>query len=128
MKEASAGLVVTLHVGNSWSSATLVPVAPTHSPTLIVLSCRLVDLTYSRRFGVSFFRWKWLFSIVYAYFAGGIIVLDENCYQPHRRAPWEQRFLHSMSLPFYQAHPDQLERIEDNFDYFYRNLLGRKVR
>jgi hypothetical protein len=42
--------------------------------------------------------------------------------------PWEKRFKHSMSLPFYQAHPDQLERIEDNFDYFYRNLLGRKIR
>ena len=42
--------------------------------------------------------------------------------------PWEQRFRHSMSLPFYQAHPDQLERIEDNFDMFYRNLLGREVR
>ena len=45
-----------------------------------------------------------------------------------RATPWEQRFHHSMSLPFYQAHPDQLERIEDNFDMFYRNLLGREVR
>ena len=42
--------------------------------------------------------------------------------------PWERRFRHSMSLPFYQAHPDQLERIEDNFDVFYKNLLGEKVR
>ena len=41
---------------------------------------------------------------------------------------WQKRFEHSMSLPFYQAHPDQLERIEDNFDYYYRNLLGKKVR
>ena len=38
--------------------------------------------------------------------------------------PWERRFRHMMSLPFYQAHPDQLERIEDNFDMFYRNQLG----
>jgi hypothetical protein len=30
--------------------------------------------------------------------------------------PWEARFRHAMTLPFYQAHPDQLERIEDNFD------------
>eukprot|EP01035_Chromulina_nebulosa_P020565 gene20565-26670_t len=44
------------------------------------------------------------------------------------RTPWEERFHHSMSLPFYQSHPDQLERIEDNFDFFYRNLLGREVR
>jgi hypothetical protein len=42
--------------------------------------------------------------------------------------PWEERFQHAMSLPFYQAHPDQLERIEDNFDFFYRNLLGRMIR
>lgn len=33
-----------------------------------------------------------------------------------------------MSLPFYQAHPDQLERIEDNFDMFYTNLLQDEVR
>lgn len=45
-----------------------------------------------------------------------------------RRTPWEERFTHAMALPFYQAHPDQLERVEDNFDYFYRNLLGKKVR
>jgi len=45
-----------------------------------------------------------------------------------RDTPWEKRFKHSMSLPFYQAHPDQLERIEDNFDMFYRNLLGREIR
>ena len=42
--------------------------------------------------------------------------------------PWERRFRHSMGLPFYQAHPDQLERIEDNFDMFYRNLLEEEVR
>jgi hypothetical protein len=42
--------------------------------------------------------------------------------------PWERRFRHAASLPFYMAHPDQLERIEDNFDFFYRNLLGREVR
>jgi len=42
--------------------------------------------------------------------------------------PWEERFHHAMTLPFYQAHPDQLERIEDNFDMYYRNLLGRKIR
>jgi hypothetical protein len=45
-----------------------------------------------------------------------------------KATPWEQRFRHSMSLPFYQAHPDQLERIEDNFDMFYRNLIGKEVR
>ena len=45
-----------------------------------------------------------------------------------RDTPWEQRFKHSMALPFYQAHPDQLERIEDNFDMFYRNLLGKEIR
>lgn len=45
-----------------------------------------------------------------------------------RDTPWEERMRHAMSLPFYQAHPDQLERIEDNFDYFYRNLLGREIR
>lgn len=44
------------------------------------------------------------------------------------QTPWEERFHHAMSLPFYQAHPDQLERIEDNFDYFYRNLLGKEIR
>jgi len=44
------------------------------------------------------------------------------------KTPWEDRFRHSMSLPFYQAHPDQLERIEDNFDMFYRNLLDDQVR
>ncbi len=43
-------------------------------------------------------------------------------------SPWQRRFDHSMSLPFYMAHPDQLERIEDNFDMFYRNLLGREIR
>ena len=42
--------------------------------------------------------------------------------------PWEKRFRHMMALPFYQAHPDQLERIEDNFDFYYRNLLGREIR
>ena len=46
----------------------------------------------------------------------------------HTNTPWEQRFIHSMTLPFYQAHPDQLERVEDNFDYFYRNLMGPKVK
>jgi hypothetical protein len=45
-----------------------------------------------------------------------------------RATPWEERFHRSMSLPFYQAHPDQLERIEDNFDFYYRNLLGREIR
>lgn len=45
-----------------------------------------------------------------------------------QNTPWERRFNHAMSLPFYQAHPDQLERIEDNFDMYYRNLLGREVR
>lgn len=45
-----------------------------------------------------------------------------------RDTPWEKRFRHAMSLPFYQSHPDQLERIEDNFDMFYRNLLEREVR
>jgi len=45
-----------------------------------------------------------------------------------RDTPWETRFRHSMSLPFYQSHPDQLERIEDNFDMFYRNLLEKEVR
>jgi hypothetical protein len=44
------------------------------------------------------------------------------------RTPWEERFRHSMSLPFYQAHPDQLERIEDNFDMFYTNLMGNEIR
>jgi len=39
--------------------------------------------------------------------------------------PWQRRFEHAMSLPFYQAHPDQLERIEDNFDSFYSNQLGQ---
>ena len=43
-------------------------------------------------------------------------------------APWQKRFEHAMSLPFYQAHPDQLERIEDNFEMLYRNLLGKEVR
>eukprot|EP00981_Chlorochromonas_danica_P007179 scaffold1594_cov171-Ochromonas_danica.AAC.14 len=42
--------------------------------------------------------------------------------------PWQARFEHAMSLPFYQAHPDQLERIEDNFDFYYRNLLGSEIR
>lgn len=42
--------------------------------------------------------------------------------------PWQKRFEHAMSLPFYQAHPDQLERIEDNFEMLYRNLLGKEVR
>ena len=28
----------------------------------------------------------------------------------------------------YQAHPDQLKRIEDNFDMFYRNLLEEEAR
>lgn len=42
--------------------------------------------------------------------------------------PWERRFKHAMTLPFYQAHLDQLERIEDNFDMFYRNLLGPVIR
>jgi hypothetical protein len=37
------------------------------------------------------------------------------------RPPWQRRFDHAMTLPFYQAHPDQLERIEDNFDMFYTN-------
>ena len=46
----------------------------------------------------------------------------------HNAAPWERRFRHAMTLPFYQAHPDQLERIEDNFDMYFRNLLGREVR
>jgi hypothetical protein len=45
-----------------------------------------------------------------------------------RNTPWEARFRHAMSLPFYQAHPDQLERVEDNFDMYYRNLLGPSVR
>lgn len=45
-----------------------------------------------------------------------------------RDTPWEKRFHHAMSLPFYQAHPDQLERIEDNFDLYYRNLLGKEIR
>ena len=45
-----------------------------------------------------------------------------------KATPWQKRFEHSMSLPFYQAHPDQLERIEDNFDMFYRNLLGKEIR
>ena len=45
-----------------------------------------------------------------------------------RATPWEERFHHAMSLPFYQAHPDQLERIEDNFDMFYTNLLGKEIR
>ena len=39
-------------------------------------------------------------------------------------SPWERRWRHAATLPFYQAHPDQLERIEDNFDQFYTNLLG----
>lgn len=42
--------------------------------------------------------------------------------------PWEQRFIHSMTLPFYQNHPDQLERIEDNFDMYYTNLLNKDIR
>ena len=42
--------------------------------------------------------------------------------------PWEQRFIHSMTLPFYQNHPDQLERIEDNFDMYYTNLLKKDIR
>jgi hypothetical protein len=42
--------------------------------------------------------------------------------------PWERRFNHALTLPFYQAHPDQLERIEDNFDMFYTNLGGREIR
>jgi len=42
--------------------------------------------------------------------------------------PWEQRFTHSMTLPFYQNHPDQLERIEDNFDMFYTNLFNKDIR
>lgn len=42
--------------------------------------------------------------------------------------PWEKRFRHCLTLPFYQAHPDQLERIEDNFEFYYRNLLGREIR
>ena len=37
--------------------------------------------------------------------------------------PWERRFRHMRSLPFYQAHPEHLERIEDNFDSFYSNGL-----
>lgn len=45
-----------------------------------------------------------------------------------RDTPWEKRFRHSMSLPFYQNHPDQLERIEDNFDRFYTNMLGDQIR
>jgi len=45
-----------------------------------------------------------------------------------RNTPWEERFLHAASLPFYQAHPDQLERIEDNFNMFYTNLFGSEVR
>lgn len=45
-----------------------------------------------------------------------------------RRTPWSERFHHAMSLPFYQAHPDQLERIEDNFDNFYKNQQGSKMR
>jgi hypothetical protein len=45
-----------------------------------------------------------------------------------RSTPWEERFHHAMSLPFYQAHPDQLERIEDNFDKFYTNLLDKEIR
>ena len=45
-----------------------------------------------------------------------------------RATPWGERFEHSMSLPFYQAHLDQLERIEDNFDMYYRNLLEKEVR
>jgi len=39
--------------------------------------------------------------------------------------PWERRFRHMRSLPFYQAHPEHLERIEDNFDSFYSNQLGQ---
>eukprot|EP01042_Synura_sphagnicola_P000979 gene979-1106_t len=42
------------------------------------------------------------------------------------QSSWEQRFVHSMSLPFYQAHPDQIERIEDNFDQYYSNQYGRE--
>lgn len=42
--------------------------------------------------------------------------------------PWEKRFRHAMTLPFYQAHPDQLERIEDNFDMFYTDLTKREIR
>jgi len=38
--------------------------------------------------------------------------------------PWEQRFKHMLTLPFYQAHPEHIERIEDNFDAFYSNQLG----
>jgi hypothetical protein len=29
-----------------------------------------------------------------------------------------------LTLPFYQAHPEHIERIEDNFDAFYSNQLG----
>ena len=36
--------------------------------------------------------------------------------------------LYTYVRPNKQAHPDQLERIEDNFDMFYRNLLGKEVR
>lgn len=45
-----------------------------------------------------------------------------------KNTPWETRFLHSLSLPFYQAHPEHVERIEDNFDMFYTNLLGKEIR
>ena len=38
--------------------------------------------------------------------------------------PWERRFKHMLSLPFYQAHPEHIERIEDNFDSFYSNQLS----
>ena len=56
------------------------------------------------------------------------LLSEKNSHIFDNNTPWEQRFIHSMSLPFYQNHPDQLERIEDNFDMFYRNLLGKEIR
>ena len=41
----------------------------------------------------------------------------------NKATPWQKRFEHAMTLPFYQAYPHQLERIEDNFDMFYTNQL-----